>query len=82
VVGAKEQSLSVTFETDDDLQPGDQFVIELPKWNPESRFTKPRIRQEDENRLYCQGILNTKAEIECEITYGTDRDVVTLTSPL
>ena len=47
VVGAKEQSLSVTFETDDDLQPGDQFVIELPKWNPESRFTKPLIRQED-----------------------------------
>ena len=43
VVGAKEQSLSVTFETDDVLQPGDQFVIELPKWNPESEFSKKSL---------------------------------------
>ena len=54
----------------------------MPKWNENAIIPLPLVRYEDMDRLYCRGLTQTKFNIECEIQYSTDTDVVILLSPL
>lgn len=54
--------------------------IELPKWNPASRFPSPLITY-DTNLLECSGILNTKEDITCTVERGFTSDFITLQQP-
>ena len=70
----------MTLRTVSDLIPTDNIEVTLPKWNEQSRYKVPFVR--DATQIYCKGILNTKAEIPCEMKYGADSDTVKLISPL
>jgi hypothetical protein len=80
IVGAKQQTLQVSFITLDILLPGDQIELTLPKWNQASRFPDPIINYRED--VVCTGILNTKETFDCVLYKGSTKDTIVLPDSL